>query len=69
MNANQLNSMFKRAGLPIKLRSGGSYYYWVHPCGDIMEGTNSPCVYRAEDWSPDYWMTLARAALLDHAKW
>ena len=56
MNCNQLNAMFRSAGLSVRLIRGRGYYYWSN--------LNAPSVYvyRASDLAPDRWMELALEA-------
>jgi hypothetical protein len=61
-NSLSVNKELRRLGIPVKLVSGGSYYYWLDLNGDIIEGTDSVLVYRASHLRMDRWVEEAQEA-------
>lgn len=58
MNANQINAMFRRAGLHVRIASGNGYYYWMNEKGELVDA-KSVYVYRASHITPADWLKLA----------
>ena len=61
MNANQLNSLFHREKLQVRLVAGKGYYYWIGRDGHCLEA-ESVYVHRAQQLPADRWLELAREA-------
>jgi hypothetical protein len=59
--AATVNAALRRAGIPVRIRSGGSYYYWVTADHVLLDDAMSAYVYRASQLPIDRWIEMARA--------
>ena len=56
---HSVNKKLRELNIPVRAVSGGSYYYWLDTEGNIIEGTESVLVYRANHLTLDRWVEEA----------
>ena len=61
MNANQLNALFRRQGLKVRLCSCQTYYIWLDANGALIADAPSVYVHRASQLPTNRWLEEARA--------
>jgi hypothetical protein len=58
-NAHSVNKELRRLGLPVRIVSGGSYYYWLDLEDNVIQDVDSVLVYRASHLELSKWVELA----------
>lgn len=62
MNAHQLNALFRKEGLRVRIRRGNGYYYWLNEQGELVVDAESVYVASAGHLRVERWIALAREA-------
>lgn len=60
MNCNQINCVLRQIGLNARVISAPGYYYWGNENRDIVIGSESVYVHRADQLPLEKWIDLAQ---------
>jgi hypothetical protein len=59
-NAHSVNKEFRALGFPVRIVSGGTYYYWLDLEDNVIQDAETVLVFRANHLEISKWIELAK---------